>query len=229
MRHKLTPESTHQLRYADSRPESVVTQDFELDQVGKEIKADSSVTSESNRVSDSSLASVMRDLQRDPAGSNSSRTSYTTEARRPQSEDFGDGCQSNPGSDGDIMSVASDPREIASQASANVTRQQEKAEKLISTTLAGNDQLSTLYQNALAKMSSQRLQRNLRRLLKQYYIDLLPLAEYNLRRATVNIFRSRAGRTRISRQIIDSLEQESTKSGNSFKGLLEDKKAFLEG
>jgi hypothetical protein len=108
----------------------------------------------------------------------------------------------------DIKSILSVPDDIQSQSSTKRTAQYEIASDQIGELLARHNQLGPLYEVVLSKIGKKRLVENLRRLLKQYYLDLFKTAQTNLEKASVSPLRSRWNRVRIAQQITDIVDPE---------------------
>ena len=111
--------------------------------------------------------------------------------------------------DSDIRSVASFTDDINSQVSTKRSPQEVAAEEQLGSLLAQNEELRGLYETALSKISKERLIQNLRRLLKQYHLDLCKIASTNLEKATVHLLRSRWSRVRIAQMISDLVQPDN--------------------
>lgn len=101
----------------------------------------------------------------------------------------------------DTRSVVSVNDDIHSQASTRRTPHEVTAEKHLSLLLAQNKELKPLYEAALANIGKERLINNLRKILKQYYLELSSSAKTNLEKAAAQLLRSRWSRIRIAEQI----------------------------
>jgi hypothetical protein len=109
----------------------------------------------------------------------------------------------------DVRSVGSFADDIKSQVSTRRSPQEVAAEEHLGLLLAQNEDLRRLYETALSKISKQRLIQNLRRLLKQYYLDLWSVAKTNLERSTTHLLRSRWSRIRIAQMISDQVQPDT--------------------
>ncbi len=105
--------------------------------------------------------------------------------------------------DDGIVSVISDKDDINSQISSRKTPPEVVAEDHLAMLLARNESLIPLYEEAFSKVGRRRFIQNFRRLLKRWYLDLLPYRNDNLKHATVYILKSRRIRTKIAQRIID--------------------------
>ena len=105
--------------------------------------------------------------------------------------------------DDGIVSVISDKDDISSQVSSRKTQPEEVAEDHLAILLARNESLIPLYEEAFSKVGRRRFIENFRRLLKRWYLDLLPYRNDNLKHATVHILKSRRIRTKIAQRILD--------------------------
>lgn len=94
--------------------------------------------------------------------------------------------------------------------------------------MARHEELSPLYEIALSKISKERLVENLRRILKQYYLDLANTARTNLEKAAVQLLRSRWDRIRILQQIIDIIYPDTADEAEPEISDIPDKRAYLE-
>ncbi|KAH8821287.1 hypothetical protein F5884DRAFT_850522 [Xylogone sp. PMI_703] len=83
------------------------------------------------------------------------------------------------------------------------------AYEVVGVLLAHKNDLRPFFEEALTKMEKERFVRNLRRLLKKYYIDLKQNVNNNLQQATIDLLRTRCARDRIAEQIANILEPES--------------------
>lgn len=106
----------------------------------------------------------------------------------------------------DLQSVISVDDDIHSTSSVARSFEQKMAEEHIALLLAERKELKTLHEEALTKMNQEKFVENYRRLLKQYYIDLLRGASGNLEKAAVTVLRSRWARIRIARRIVDIIQ-----------------------
>jgi hypothetical protein len=129
---------------------------------------------------------------------------------------------------GDVQSILSVPDDIQSQITTHRTQQEITASEQLGELLARNEELNPLYQIALLKISKERLVENLRRLLKQYYLDLSSTAQTNLEKAAVQLLRSRWNRIRISRQIANIIDPDTADEPEQEISEIPDKKAQLE-
>jgi hypothetical protein len=111
--------------------------------------------------------------------------------------------------DSDIRSVASFTDDINSQVSTRRSPQEVVAEEKLGFLLAQNEELRGLYEASLSKISKERLIQNLRRLLKQYHLDLCRVAKTNLEKATARLLRSRWSRVRIAQMISDLVQPDT--------------------
>jgi WD40 repeat protein len=105
--------------------------------------------------------------------------------------------------DDDIASLVSNDEDIMSQFSHRKTSQRASAERQIGLLIANSNYLALMYQEASAVISRSRFVSNLRRLLKQFYIDLRNQAEGELEKALISIIKSKGARTRIAQMIVD--------------------------
>ena len=188
------------------------------------------VTTDLSIVSDSGYASMDRPLASHVKRADTEEPSNSGEELHNRTDEGSfDDTRFNENRLDDIVSVVSDTQDIGSQIITKISSQQEFAEQVVSAVLA--DHLRSFVEKALERMSFERLQRNVRRLLKDFYLDLLPLADDNLRKATVNVLRSRHGRTRITYEALNSitLNQEESETHVEKHNQAEDnKKEFLE-
>jgi len=129
---------------------------------------------------------------------------------------------------GDIQSTDSVPDDIQSQVSMHRTQQEIAAREQLGELLAQHKELSPLYEIALSKINKERLVGNLRRMLKQYYLDLANTAQINLKKAVVQLLRSRWDRIRISQQIIDIIHPDTADEAEPEILDISNKKSYLE-
>ncbi|KFY68064.1 hypothetical protein V496_01311 [Pseudogymnoascus sp. VKM F-4515 (FW-2607)] len=129
---------------------------------------------------------------------------------------------------GDIQSILSVPDDIQSQVSTHRTHQEIAASEQLGELLARHKELSPLYEIALSKISKKRLVGNLRRMLKQYYLDLANIARTNLEKAAVQLLRSRWDRIRLSQQIADIIHPDTADEPELEISDIPDKKLDLE-
>ena len=128
----------------------------------------------------------------------------------------------------DIQSVVSDGDEIGSLLSATRSPQALMAENHLALLLAKSDALSPLLDEALSKMGQDRFIKNLRRLLKRCYLDLLPHAKTNLEKATKDLLRRRRSRVRVARLIIDMRSPENHGIREQQFSIVQGKSKYLE-
>ena len=114
--------------------------------------------------------------------------------------------------DDDVESLASDIEDIGSHRSISRTPQVITAEHHLAIVLAQHSQLTSLHKKALSKIGVGRFIENLRRLLKQYYLDLRPTADTNLKRASIDILKNRWSRYRIAQQIVEIYRPDTEES-----------------
>ncbi|OQV09036.1 hypothetical protein CLAIMM_13218 [Cladophialophora immunda] len=81
------------------------------------------------------------------------------------------------------------------------------AEEHLTKLLKINEEILKILNGVPDIMESSRLQRNLSRLLKTFYIDLFAEATSNLRKSTANLLRSHNARHRISKSIVGRLKR----------------------
>ena len=129
---------------------------------------------------------------------------------------------------GDIQSILSVPDDIQSQVSTYRTHQEIAASEQLGELLARHEELRPLYEIALSKISKERLVGNLRRMLKQYYLDLANTARTNLEKAAVQLLRSRWDRIRLSQQIADIIHPDTADEPEPEISDVPDKKLYLE-
>jgi hypothetical protein len=111
--------------------------------------------------------------------------------------------------DSDIKSASSLTDDINSQVSTRRSPQEVVAEEKLGFLLAQNEELRGLYEASLSKISKERLIQNLRRLLKQYHLDLCRAAKTNLEKATARLLRGRWSRVRIAQMISDLVQPDA--------------------
>lgn len=128
----------------------------------------------------------------------------------------------------DIQSILSVPDDIQSQVSTHRTHQEIAAIEQLGELLARHEELSPLYETALSKISKERLVENLRRMLKQYYLDLANTARTNLEKAAVRLLRSRWDRIRLSQQIANVMKSDTADGPEPEISETPDKTLFLE-
>jgi hypothetical protein len=129
---------------------------------------------------------------------------------------------------GDIQSILSVPDDIQSQVSTHRTHQEIAASEQLGELLARHEELSPLYEIALSKISKERLVGNLRRMLKQYYLDLANTARTNLEKAAVRLLRSRWDRIRLSQQIANIINSDTADGPEPEISDIPDKTLYLE-
>jgi hypothetical protein len=129
---------------------------------------------------------------------------------------------------GDIQSILSVSDDIQSQVSTHRTQQEIAASEQLGELLARHDELSPLYEIALSKISKERLVDNLRKILKEYYLDLADTAWTNLEKTAVQLLRSRWNRIRISQQIADIIQLDTVNESEPEISEIPDKKSLLE-
>lgn len=105
----------------------------------------------------------------------------------------------------DVHSVLSDNADINSVASYQTTRREEEGKDFIAQMLAFDHVLRPLCQDALDNMGRARFVRNVRRILKGYYRNLLRDARTERERLCVTLLKSRLGRQRMSQTMADIL------------------------
>ena len=110
----------------------------------------------------------------------------------------------------EIVSLASDTKDTGSQKITTIPPQHKQAEELIAALLFSH--LSEFLEKALENIAFPQLLQNVRRLLKLYYLDLLPLAVDELKKATVNVLRAKSSRNRIALEFIRSIALSSINS-----------------
>jgi hypothetical protein len=132
------------------------------------------------------------------------------------------------GCDEDVRSIVSVEDDISSQAATRRTPQEVTAEEQLGVLLARNEELKPLYEAALSTVGKERLVGNLRRLLKQYYLDLSKTAKTNLEKASAHLIRSRWSRIRIAQQISDLVAPENEDDLEQWAIEIQNKKADLE-
>ena len=111
--------------------------------------------------------------------------------------------------DDDVRSIISNEEDINSQSSRRRRIEEITAEAHLGALLARSETLQSLYKAALVIMSRARLKENLRRLLKEFYLDLCSHAQDNREHATANLLKSRWCRTSIAEQIVDQAKPET--------------------
>ena len=156
------------------------------------------------------------------------------------SEEFADGMSnleiSEPQYYWDIESVSSDDAEIFSTSgsvSTNTTISSMRltAIECIVGRFLDDLELRSMFEDAMRRMDRERFVRNQRRLLKQFYINLRPLAWTPLQQQAVKILRGRAERTSIADRIFTAVSPSSpSKSADlaALKSLSPDKRSQLE-
>ncbi|KAH7408857.1 hypothetical protein BKA64DRAFT_383297 [Cadophora sp. MPI-SDFR-AT-0126] len=112
--------------------------------------------------------------------------------------------------DSDTISLASFTDEINSKVSTRRSPEEVAAEEHLGLLLAQNEEMRRLYEFAISQISKERLIQNLRRLLKQYHLDLCRFAKTNLEKATAHLLRSRWSRVRIAQMISEQVVQRNT-------------------
>lgn len=118
----------------------------------------------------------------------------------------GDEDQSRLESDlNEIQSLITISDDTESQVPSRQTPNEQIAERGLWLFLAQQEALQPLCEEGLIKVGKARLVTNLAKLLKQYYLDLHPIAQTNLEKATVNLLRRKSRRTRIARHISEFL------------------------
>lgn len=106
----------------------------------------------------------------------------------------------------DNMSFISAEDDVNSQLARPITIEMAAAEKQLGMRLAYNEELRPLFTIAISerfKKENHIFVKNIRRLLKWYYIDLCRAARTNLEKVSTELIRSNGGRFRIARHISD--------------------------
>ncbi|KIW99856.1 uncharacterized protein Z518_10784 [Rhinocladiella mackenziei CBS 650.93] len=106
----------------------------------------------------------------------------------------------------EIQSLISDTQDIGSHLAGSNIPELLAAEKHLTKLLQSNKEMLVILTDISENMGSARLQRNLSRLLKKFYVDLFEEAVSNLEKSTANLLRSRNARHRISKSIAGRLE-----------------------
>jgi len=127
----------------------------------------------------------------------------------------------------DVVSVLSDDLDIKSRQATNKSQEQILAEEYIGHLLAQIEEMVLLCEEGLETIEKNNFVKNLRRLLKQYYLDLLEQAETNLEKATVHLLKSRWLRTRMAQQVGDKLRPESEEARTKLEQVIRGRKALL--
>jgi hypothetical protein len=140
-----------------------------------------------------------------PAASDSTTKKTPLSMEEPPLPEISD----NQPLDNDIISVVSFKDDINSQVSTKRTPQEVAAEEQLGVLLARHKELRPLYETALSKIGKERLIHNLRRLLKQYHLDLCKVARTNLEKGTAHLLRSRWSRVRIAQMISDVVQPDT--------------------
>lgn len=135
---------------------------------------------------------------------------------------------SNSLPESDIVSIVSNGDDVQSQIPSNPRYEERNAESVLGLLLAQSPELKRLFEEALERIGRARFADNFRRLLKQFFIDTSSFAETKLEKATVNLFRSRYSRTRISQQICDIINPEDDEFGEQLMKEISDKRQWLE-
>lgn len=125
----------------------------------------------------------------------------------------------------DVVSMISDPEDIASQKATQKLALATVAEIHFAKLFAEKLDISSLCEELLAKIPRERFVQNFRRLLKPYYIRLTKIANSDLEKATIFVLQKRAARERISRHIAERLkpftEEEQLRITEQDKGALD--------
>ena len=116
--------------------------------------------------------------------------------------------------DTDIRSVVSDDIDIESQASPERDHRIMFAENYFANFLSRDTDLHLLCKHAMQKISKQRLQRNLRRLLKSYYIRIRPKAQSFVEKGSVALLRWRISRKGIVRRLLATIAPQSEETAS---------------
>ncbi|KAF7540972.1 hypothetical protein G7054_g906 [Neopestalotiopsis clavispora] len=111
----------------------------------------------------------------------------------------------------DLESLGSDAEDIRSQVSARTTIEEMHGKVVMGDCLAEESRFRSLCEEAMENMDEDRFTRNLRRLLKGFYIGLLKEARNEAQRAATDLLRSRRGRSVIGHRIFDQLAPDSEK------------------
>jgi hypothetical protein len=106
----------------------------------------------------------------------------------------------------DLRSIISDRDDINSQASTRRSPQQILAETHLAALLAHHEVLQPLFREALNLVDEYRFIKNLRSLLKQFYMDLTLQGKTNLEKVTIQLLLSRWSRVRLAQQVLDHLQ-----------------------
>ena len=106
--------------------------------------------------------------------------------------------------DDDYMSVASNKEDIASQVAGYRTQPEMFAVREFGSFLGEFEELRTLHSAALEKLGIERLQVNYRRILKDYTLELMALADNAIEKDTVAVLKRRSNRVSIVQGIISS-------------------------
>ena len=109
----------------------------------------------------------------------------------------------------DVRSVVSNDADIRSRVPSTFTYWERAAEENLGVLLASNTELKVLVKEAIERVGKDRFTVNLRRLLKDYYLDLRQLAVTNLEMSTVKLLQNRYSRIRLSQQIADIMHPET--------------------
>lgn len=136
--------------------------------------------------------------------------------------------QISPEDGGDVRSILSIDCDITSQVSTRPTYAERLAEQRLGSLLAQNDDLKPLFEKALASIGKHRFIANIRRLLKQYYLDLRPICESKLEKATVKLLQSRWSRERLSQLVADIIAPENEEESEQIARDVESRAPDLE-
>ena len=110
-----------------------------------------------------------------------------------------------PQKSSDVDSIFSIDDDIASQATQERPQQVMRAEDYLSDCLAKDQKIQSRCREALLMINRDRLTRNLRRILKVYYVSLRKHAVIELEKMTVDLLRRRLARSRIATRLIDTI------------------------
>ena len=104
----------------------------------------------------------------------------------------------------DVRSVLSNNDDVASQASLERPTHDMWLEDYLANSLVEDGDISTLCKQALSGLSKERVTRNLRRLLKLYYLELAKRATSDAEKNAVALLRRRVSRERVANMMISS-------------------------
>lgn len=124
----------------------------------------------------------------------------------------------------DIQSIMSDNSDINSTLSYQTTWIEQEGKDYIAQMLAFDDVLHPLCQDALATMGRARFVRNVRRILKAYYRNLLQDARTERERLCVGLLRSRHGRQRMSQLMADIFHSDDNQEDELQERLIQHRK-----